>query len=285
EEPGLHAKAKSLSTIWDYDRQRVESVQEKSAEAAELARLTKPRQAVHMLAHSAACFLAIRRDIPKARLLIEEAEQLADRSGLQVLELCLAQGLLDRFEGRNEEAERKLTETVELAEKKQDFWRSVVALTQLSMMKLEFGENEMVVQLSRELGEAGRRLGPGSEGAVARCFECLAMCDQDAFLLAVDELKRLDNRRMLAYCLRQAYRRFGGVSFPLDGIEAAAGLDLSEQILTEVALADLKLQKGELEAVRDIVKEQRLHGSDDLTAEAREARVGLRRRFARRAGA
>ena len=285
EEPGLQAKAKSLSTIWDYDRQLVESVQVRSAEAVELARLTKPRQAAHVLAHSASCFLAIRRDIPKARLLIEEAGQLARQAGLQVLELYLAQGLLDRFEGRDGEAERKFNETVALAERKQDFWRSVVALTQLCMLKLEQGENEQVVRLSRELGEAGRRLGPGSEGAVARCMECLALSNREAFLSSVEELRRVDNRRMLAYCLRHGYLKFGESSFLLEGIEAARGVDLSELVLTEAVLAEVRLQKGELELVREVVKEHRLYGSDELTAEAREARVALRRRFARRAGA
>ena len=153
------------------------------------------------------------------------------------------------------------------------------------MMKLELGENELVVRLSQELGEAGRRLGPGSEGAVAKCFECLAKMDEKAFSRSVEELRRVDNRRMLAYCLRQAYLRFGQDSFLKEGIEAARGVDLSEQILTEVVLAELRLQEGDLETVRDVVKDHRLYCEDDLTAEARQARVALRRGFAGRAGA
>ena len=142
-----------------------------------------------------------------------------------------------------------------------------------------------MVRLSRELGEAGRRLGPGSEGAVARCMECLALSNREAFLSSVEELRRVDNRRMLAYCLRHGYLKFGESSFLLEGIEAARGVDLSELVLTEAVLAEVRLQKGELELVREVVKEHRLYGSDELTAEAREARVALRRRFARRAGA
>jgi DNA-binding SARP family transcriptional activator/tetratricopeptide (TPR) repeat protein len=282
DQEDLTARATSLLTMWEFDRQDIDQVQERSYEAAELARLAKPREAAHMLAHSAACFAAIRRDIPKARVLLEEAAQLAEQCGVDVLEVHLTRGLLAKFEGNSEEAEEYLLHTLELAKKRRDLWRSIVALTHLAMVRLDMKRYDEVPKLCEDLSDVGSRLGPGSEAAIGQCLTALSNgCRKDCDA-GLAELRKVDNRCMLSYCLRQASVRFRDPEYLHEACEAARGFDATELVLAEVALAEHFLRIGNLEPVRAILRSHRDMVEEGLSLEAREARLRLGRSWTKR---
>lgn len=281
-EESLTAKATTLLTMWEFDRRKFDEVQERSAEAVELAKYAEPRAAARMLAHSAACFAAIRREVPKAKLLLEEATKLAEQCRLEILEIPLTRGLIGKFEGELEEAEQCLLGTMRFAKKRKDLWRSIVALNHLIMLRLDMERYEEVPKLCGELIELGSRLGPGSEAATGMCLSAIAERSDEDWKAGLQALRKADNRRMLSYCLRQAAARFGDHSLLPEACEAARGVDSTELVLAEVALAEHYLKSGNTEPVKEILKSQRDFDDQDLSLAAREARQKLGRLWAKR---
>ena len=284
-EDELHTQTVSLLAIWDYDRQRLDSVQQHSGATADLARHGEPRRAAQMLAHAGACLAAIGREIEKARALTDEAERLAERCGIEVVEIELTRGLLARFDGNTEEAVTRLARCLELVRKRKELWRGIVALTHLIMVHLEANQRQGVAELCQELLEASSRLGPGSEGPVARCF--LALCEENekAMGLALEELQTVDNRRMLAFCSRLSYAVFGNRLWLEQAYKSAISVeDVSEQALAGTHLAQLELKDGDRDQARQLFLELRELPSDQLSHRALEALTRLGRSWTRRGG-
>jgi DNA-binding SARP family transcriptional activator len=278
---GLRARATSLISMWDFDRQNLDSVQEHSLQSAEVAHMAKPGDAARMLAHSAACFVSIGREIPKARALLQEATRLAELAQVNPVELHLTRGVLARFDGRSEEARDSLSGTLKLAAKRKDLWRSIIGLTHLAMLNLEEGRDAEVIPLCEQLQDISTRLGPGSEGPVAKTLRALAQRDHDQLSLGLQELREADNKRMLAYCLRQAALLMGRTDLLESAYEAARNLDKSEEVLSQVALAHLLLDAGQRQQAREKFLAVRKESELGLSQEAKEARQRLGRKWTR----
>lgn len=278
-------EAVSLLAMWDFDRQRLDSVQRRSDETATLARRGTPQKAARMLAQAGACLAAIGREMDKARALLLEAERLAERHGLEVLEILLTRGLLARFDGRAEAARECLQECVTQAWEREEIWRGIVALTHLTMLEIEAGRWPKVGRLCNELLEASKRLGPGSEGPVARCCRALAEGDEPGAEQGLEELRRVDNRRMLAFCLRQAAHRFEHWDWLEQAYQTAVAIeDLPEQALAGAALAERHLGGDRPQEARRLLLELRELPQAQLSRAALEARARLGRSWTQRGG-
>ncbi len=283
-QPELQSRAKSLLATWDFDRQRLDAVQERFLDSERLARGSSPKAGAHLLAHAAACLAAVGREFERVRALVEEAERLAERCpNLEVVEVTLARGFLARFDGQLEEAESLLLHCLELARERESLLRECVALSQLAMLYLEQERYQDTRIYAHSLLELAPRLGPGSEGPAARTFLALSHRDAEGTQEGLEQIRQVDNRRLLAYCLRQAAR---GALDPTVCLEEAYQVacspeDSIEMALCGAALCHLYLDRGDRDRARPIFTRLRELREPALSQEARQARKELGRRWAR----
>jgi DNA-binding SARP family transcriptional activator/tetratricopeptide (TPR) repeat protein len=213
---GLHAAAASglhiLSwlTQWAND---LPSTLEATLRAERLSRAADDATHCLQLANTARCLLEVEGDVGQARALADAAAAQAEVLNLQVIELIWARGLLARWDGDLDLAQRLVRTAVDLARLREDRWREFECLAWLAKIELERGGLDAVDALCEEvsavatrmrnvtvplsaalraLAAASRRSTPTVAGALSALEPSLA------------ELRSVDDKAHLAYVLNHA---------------------------------------------------------------------------------
>jgi DNA-binding SARP family transcriptional activator len=191
--------------ILSYDHGKLTQVQQHSLQAAERGRSASPTTTAYMLAHTGSCLAEIGRDIPRAEALLLEAQSLADRVGLQTIDIPFGLGCIRRYQGDWAESRQWLEQGWEMAQRTQDHWRECTCLTNLVMLELEVGNTQAACDYCDALITVTAQMGEGSEAPHAAALNALAhyMLGQpgadDPLARSRQTLIKMDSPRMLAY--------------------------------------------------------------------------------------
>jgi DNA-binding SARP family transcriptional activator len=181
-----------------------------SLRSAEAARAADPKTAAHALADTARCLAHLERDLRQAETLLGEAETMAARLHIELVDIPWARGLLRKFGGEPEEARRQLEDALRLARSEQHRWAECDCLTHLAMLELEGNQPLEALARCQELLPVAAKMGEGSEAPFAAALDALARYmlrqpDADASLeAALAELRSIDSNLLLAYTLNFA---------------------------------------------------------------------------------
>jgi len=191
--------------ILNYDQGKLVEVQHHSLQAAERGRSANPTTTAYMLAHTGSCLAEIGRDMPRAEALLQEAKSLADRIGLQTIDIPFGLGCVHRYRGNVAEARQFLEQGWRMAQSQQDHWRECACLTNLVMLELESNNLQTALHYCNELMTVAAQMGEGSEAPTATALEALIRYvlhepnAVDAVARSCQVLQDIDSPRMLAY--------------------------------------------------------------------------------------
>ncbi|MCI0434116.1 MAG: AAA family ATPase [Gemmatimonadetes bacterium] len=178
-----------------------------SLRSAEAARAADPRITAHALADTARCLAHLDRDLPQAEALLDEAETIATRLAIELVDIPWARGLLRQYSGDYDDAVRHFTRALGIARTEQHRWGECDCLTHLTMLDLETGQPRRALERCAVLRSVAEKMGEGSEAPFAAALEALArhaLREDDAASkldAALAELRRIDSNLLLAYTL------------------------------------------------------------------------------------
>ncbi len=201
------AEAIGLETLimLSYDHGRLTQVQQHSLQAAERMRSASPTTTAYMLAHTGSCLAEIGRDMARAESLLLEAQTLAERVGLQTIDIPLGLGFIRRYQGNVEEARQWLEQGWKMAQIEQDHWRECTCLVNLVMLELEADHLVNALNYCHELTMVSAQMGEGSEASHTAALDAvihyrLGTPEADRMLeRSRQSLQQLESLRMLAY--------------------------------------------------------------------------------------
>ena len=234
------------------------------------------------LANTGRCLMEVESDLPKARELIASAVELAQAQSLQVIELEWARGLIARWDGDWDGAQRLLRAAVSIARARQDRWREFECLIWLATIEFERGRWDEVRQLGAEVTQVAARVGGGLNAPFGEALRALAAwgavapgdpspASRAALGASLEHLRSLDDKAHLAYVLNQIAALELGAGH-VDAAEAAAGEALQAasavRRTTEIATA-----KALLAHAHGATGELASLAAGDLSARARRVVV------------
>ncbi|MEW6494066.1 MAG: hypothetical protein AB1589_16365 [Cyanobacteriota bacterium] len=159
----------------------------------------------YMLAHTGSCLADIGRDLNRAEALLLEAESLADRLGLKIIDIPFGMGIMRRYQGKVAEARQLLAQGWRMTQIAQDHWRECACLTNLVMLELEAGEPRQALDYCSELVTVTAQMSGGTEAPHAAALDAViryALGEKEAaeaIARSCLTLQRLDSPRMLCY--------------------------------------------------------------------------------------
>ena len=244
----------------NYDHGNLTSVQEHSLQAAERGRAASSTTTARMLAYTGWCLAETEREMSRAEALLLEAQSLAARVGLELIDIPCGMGCVRRHAADFTAARSLLQQAWHMAQAEQDHWRESACLTYLAMTELEADDPIAAITYSAELATVAAKIsGEVSEGAFAAALDALAryateqpgaevMLEQ-----ALSTLQQIDSQRMLAYTLTFAAevdlkhnRTELAIAHAEAAFRAAQLVDHpSETALAAAALIRGKLQRGD----------------------------------------
>lgn len=294
-----------LSTL-NYEHEDFGRVHETSIRAAETLQdgevdpLSDPAVAARTLSQAGACLASIERDMPRAEALLRKAGSLADRAGVELIDICLGLGAVRRFAGDHEEAVAHLERGIRMARGERDHFRASECLAFLIMLELDAGAPGRALARCRELEPVAAKLKGGSEAPFARALNAVAryeLAERDAphgpaedeapgdLADALDPLRRLDASRKLAYILTLAARTDLAAERPeLSRERTEEAFRLARVVNHRSGLARAGVLRvrsllglGEVARAGEALEELReeLGGTDGLSARASAALAGL----------
>ncbi len=239
----------------NYDRGDLTSVHKHSLRVAERGRAASPAITARMLAYSGWCLVEIEREMPRAEALLLEAQSLAARVGLEIIDISCGLGCVRRHTADFAGARPLLEKAWRMAQAEQDHWRECACLTYLAMTELEAGNPTAAIVHCQELATVAAKISDeGSEGPFAVALNSLAnyvigQTDAEAIEQALSTLRQIDANRMLAYSLTFAaeidldnHRIELAIARAQAALQAAQIVDCS----SEIALAWVALIRGML---------------------------------------
>jgi DNA-binding SARP family transcriptional activator/tetratricopeptide (TPR) repeat protein len=255
------------------DVRRAETSTLRAAEAGRAADdITRARQ----LANTARCLLELETEIGRSRALIAEASAIAVPLGLELCELHWARGLLERWDGNEDQAVSSLSRALDLARRDKDRWREYKCLTWLAMLERERGRYADMHARCAELETVAARLGEDETPFVKtlRALAGLATEEDsadDALASALTRLRAVDDKSYLAYALNGAahlYRQAGRIR--------QARLCASEALTVATVMrrhSEIAIARALLAPIGDEGSAQGIEalGRDDLSVRARSA--------------
>ena len=211
---GQHAETQIglyLLAVLDEERGDLPGAERRVLEAAVVARSSDPATAARALANTGRCLAQIEREPERAEALLLEARELEAqlqplRVGGGLLDIPWGLALVAHGGGREDEARREFGRALDLARAAGDAWAESQCLLRLAALEIEAGHEEEALRCLDRLEEVGTKLGEGSEVASARALRAL-LRDPEALDDALDELRRVDAKGVLAYVLNEAARR------------------------------------------------------------------------------
>lgn len=165
-ESGLETTAYEALSGLAYEQQRDGEVEEYSRRLAARAPQRPAQEAARWLAHSGNCLASIGRDLPRAEALLAEAQQLAERCHLHLIDLPLGRGLVEHHQGRLGEARHHFEQGIELARARNNPWWRAQGLACLARLLLEMEDYADLEPVVQELGEVGE----GTDSQLARAL-------------------------------------------------------------------------------------------------------------------
>jgi tetratricopeptide (TPR) repeat protein len=169
-----------------------------------------PEARVRTLARAGRCLVQIERELPRAKLLLEEAVALASPMKLVVPDIPMGLGLVKHWEGDYDQAELLLEQGWSTASAEHNHWLAYESLSRLVMALLERGRPETALARCEELETLAEKLGEGSELPFALALRALArLAFGDATAppevdRAIARLRAIDTKGQLAYALNFA---------------------------------------------------------------------------------
>lgn len=191
--------------VLNYDHGNLSEVQHHSLRAAEQGRTASPATTMFMLAQTGSCLAEIGRDILRAEALLLEAQSIADRLGLESIDIPFGLGCVRRYQGQVEEARALLYQGWQMAQLAQDHWRECTCLTNLVMLELEANQPALALDYCSELIHVSAQMGEGSEAPHAAALDAVTryLLQEENATEALERsrqvLKHIDSPRMLSY--------------------------------------------------------------------------------------
>ncbi|MBD2054661.1 AAA family ATPase, partial [Oculatella sp. FACHB-28] len=206
-------------TILHFNQSRFANFHQHSLQAAEISLKASPATAARLLALSASCLFELGRDMERAEALLLEAQSLAARVDLQLIDLSAGLAWIHYHKGRYAEARAMMEQAWKQSQVEQDHWRECLDASYLAMLELEIGDPAAALPYCQAMAiVAAKMQGEGSEGAIAAALEALANYKlqragaEVKLQQAIATLRQIDAKRMLSYVLN-----------------VAAGMDLASQ--------------------------------------------------------
>ncbi len=271
----------------NYDHGNLTSVQEHSLRAVERGRAASSTTTARMLAYTGWCLAETEREMARAEALLSEAQLLAARVGLDLIDIPCGMGCVRRHAADFTTARSLLQQAWHKAQAEQDHWRECACLTYLTMTELEANNPIAAITYAAELATVAAKIsGEGSEGAFAAVLDALAryaigQADAEVMLAqALSALRQMDSQRMLAYTLTFAadidlkyHRTELAIARAEAAFRAAQMVDHpSEMALAEATLIRGILQQGDhktaLQSLKNLQQTTNLYG---VSARARGA--------------
>ena len=227
------------------------------------------------LANTGRCLMEVEADLPRARELIGSATTLAQAQSLQVIELEWARGLIARWDGDWDAAQRLVRTAVNIARAREDRWREFECLNWLATIQFERGRWDEVDALGAQIAEVAARAGGGLTAPFGEALRALAAWSAEgpspatrrALDAGIAHLRSVDDKAHLAYALNQlaalelaAGNRSTAASAATEALAAARAVRRA----TEIASAQALLARA-----REAVGELDTLDSSDLSARAR----------------
>ncbi len=210
---GLHAQVQTglyLLSVLSEEEGRPADAEQHTLRAVQEARRADPATAVRALANTGRCLAQLEREPERAEALLLEARSLAERIGLEVIDIPWGLGLVRHHAGEEEEAVVELERALAIARREQDHWSQSQCLTRLAMIDLEGGRAASAMERCGKLRPLAAKLGEGSEGPVAAALEALTLVREGGVAAAdrLDEalaaVRAVDTKGFLAYVLTAA---------------------------------------------------------------------------------
>ncbi len=223
------------------------SVHQNSLRVAEASRTASPVTAARMLASGGSCLAEIGREMTRAEALLLEAQSLAARVGLAIIDIPCGLGCVQRHQAHYTEARDLLQQAWRLAQAQQDHWRECTCLTYLAMTELEADDPAAALPYCQEMATVAAKMnGEGSEAVFATALKALASYvlqqpgAEAALKQAIAMLRQVDAKRMLSYVLIGAAQTdLASDRLKLATIRAEAALQAAQTVnhFSEIALA------------------------------------------------
>lgn len=281
----VEAVGHSLRSVLGYENEAFGRVRETSIRAAETVRdagddpASDPGVRARALGQAGACLASIQRDVDRAEALLREAGALAERAGIEVVDVPMGLGAVRYFHAEHDEAVRHLERAFRTARREQDHFRECESLRLLVMLELDSGAPARALERCRELTPVASKMKGGSEAPLARGLEAAAgyaLGEEDAAERldgTLQDLRRLDASRKVAYVQSVAAEADLGAARP------RLALDRSEEALRAARTAEHRTGVARAGALR--VRSLQALGEEDR---AREALDALRREVGDGAG-
>jgi len=193
-----------ILALFNADREDFAGAADRTIESSELIRDADPSTAAGVIANTGRCLLFLQRDVPRARLLLEEAEKLAANSSTEYVEIPLGLGFYYAHVGDDVRAIAQLERAQALATRDQDHWREWIAIYRRVMIALEGGDAASALRLCERLGPIAAKMSGGSEGPVTEMLTALANLiagDGSDVERCLQSLRQIDSKGELAYAL------------------------------------------------------------------------------------
>jgi DNA-binding SARP family transcriptional activator/predicted ATPase len=250
--------------VLNYDHGNLSEVQRHSLRAAEQGRTASPATTMYMLAHTGDCLAEIGRDIPRAEALLLEAQSIAERLGMNAIDIPLGLGCVRRYQGQIDEARSLLQQGWQLAQLAEDHWRECTCLINLVMLELEASQASVALDYCSELIHVSAQMGEGSEAPHAAALDAITRYllqepnAAEALERSRHTLKQIDSPRILSYIqtlvaewnLHQGnYQQ--ALTYAEEALEAAQVVDNPSEIaLAGSALIQAQRQLGYLDRAK-----------------------------------
>ncbi|HET6146205.1 MAG TPA: AAA family ATPase [Polyangia bacterium] len=207
---GLYARS-----LIEYSEGRLGAAYETTVEAAVQRRASDPSAAAEHMSSMAKCLIYIEKDVDRAETMIAEAQGLAGAHGQEIQSLLAASGMMRHFLGESGPALDRWRLALALARRREDRWEECECLMRISLIALETGDAPAALREAATLLEAARRMGEGTELAVAETLAALARYalegDEPApaevangLERAIATLREIDAKGLLALALNLA---------------------------------------------------------------------------------
>lgn len=213
--------------------------------AEEISRPADELTRCKQLANTARCLLEVEGDVPRARIFLREAGQLAAALDQNFVELEWGRGLLARWDGDLLKARQSMRRALALSRLREDRWREIECLTWLVKIAIEGDETREAGALCDEIDAVAARVGDGP-ALVADALRAVALLldrsggGEPKLQQALAALHALDDKAQLAYVLNQiAACRLdhGRVEDACDAAAVALGVAQAVKRPTEIVVA------------------------------------------------
>ncbi|MEO1351114.1 MAG: BTAD domain-containing putative transcriptional regulator [Cyanobacteria bacterium J06635_15] len=211
-----------------------------------------PRLQVESLATNGCCLTEIERDMDRAEAVLLEAQSLASRLGLMLIDIPTGLGCVERYHGNYLQARAYLQQALQLAQNQQDFGRQGYALTHLAMAgwdghQPEIAEAQALLALSTQLPK-------GSDGTFAQALITLSAYKDEGnaepLNQALQQLDQLDAQRKIVFIAGHAselalahHQSDAAQYYAATAHQAAKQIDHPNDLVAAVALLVLTTPK------------------------------------------